>query len=495
MNNKLLTILWILIIAGTVFITIHKLKPKSDQLEKPETLTDVTVTKDNKTIDNKNDEVPRKETNKTAADYTKLADEYLENEYYEKAIDNYEKAASLSPNSLEILLKLGDAYLKNNQPDQAKETFTTAAKIKPDSIDIKISLARSELNARQIEKAKEIIWLLDETNNTVKYYKAITLILYKDFDGAKKQFEAIYKADPKPTGDILKKTEKFMEAYTTFSYYKESDKIFLQLLLAKALTGVQENQAAIPLIYDILNTKNNYRDAWIILGYAYLNINKPDDAIDALTQAKDLTPEKPETLFFLGLAHFAKNDLNKAIYYIEQADKYGYEPKEQINLKLGDLYLLKEEYKKSAKKYEVVLKTNTKNMEVFIRAIWINIDKLNDPKKALELAQKAQEKYPKTAMSYNLLGWSYTALGDFDQAKENLQTALSLEPAFDAANLNYGWLYEKQGNALLAKEYYKKAYFLGKGNSIGTLAAVRYNKLTEKELQNYQVDVSAPVER
>lgn len=486
--KKLLTILWIIIIAGTAFLTFHKLKPKSDQLEKSENLTDIGVTKDNK-------KKFSEKTNKTAKDYIKLADEYMENEYYEKAIINYEKALDTSKNSIEILLKLGETYLKNNQPDEAKKIFTSAAKIEPDSIEIKISLARSELNAREIEKAKTLIWTLDEKDNRVAYYKGITLILYKDFDAAKKQFEAIAKADPKPTADILKNTEKFLEAYTTYSYYKESEKIFLQLLLAKTMTAVQENQAAIPLIYDILNTKNNYRDAWVVLGYAYLNINKADDAIDALTQAKDLTPEKPETLFLLGLAHFARNDIDKAIYYIEQADKYGYEPKDQIDLKLGDLYLLKEEYRKSAKKYENVLKKNTKNMEVFMRAIWLNIDKLNDPEKALALAEKAKAKYPQDAMSYNLLGWSYTALGDFEKAKENLQKALSFEAEFDAANLNFGWLYEKQGNALLAKEYYKKAYFLGKGNSIGTMAAARYNKLTEQELQNYQVNVSAPVER
>jgi len=113
-----------------------------------------------------------------------------------------------------------------------------------------------------------------------------------------------------------------------------------------------------------------------------------------------------------------------------------------------------------------------------VRAIWLNIDKLDNATKAVELAQKALEVHPEEAMSYNLLGWSYTATGNFQEAEQYLNQALSLNPDFDAAILNLGWLKEKQGKTVLAKEYYKKAYNLGNGNSIASLAAKRYNNIT-----------------
>lgn len=384
--KKLLTILWIIILGGTAFIVINKFKPKAELPQKTEEVTEV-----EETIDNSDStKIPRTQVSKTINDYLKLADEYLENGYADKAIDNYIQALELDPDSVNTLVLLGEAYLKNNQPDKAKEVFTSASNLNKGSTDIKIYIARSELAAREIEKAKTIIWSLDENNIRVKYYKAIILILYKKPDEAKKLFEEITKSESvKSDPKIEENTKKFLDAYTTFSYYKESDQVFLELLLAKALIDVQEYQTAIPLLFSILNTKNNYRDAWIVLGYSYLSINKPNDAIDALMQAKDLTSDKPETLFFLGLAYFAKNDIDKAIYYIDKADKYGYEPKDQVNLKLGDLYSLKADFKK-------------------------------------------------------------------------------------------------------AKEYYKEAYEAGKNNSISKIAARRYNKLTEKELQNYQVNISAP---
>ena len=68
-----------------------------------------------------------------------------------------------------------------------------------------------------------------------------------------------------------------------------------------------------------------------------------------------------------------------------------------------------------------------------------------------------------------------------------------MNPYFDAANFNFGILYEKQGLALLAKEYYKNAYILGDGNSISQMAASNFNKLTEKEAQKYyQTNISQP---
>lgn len=466
--RKLLATLWIVIIASVVFITFHFSKPKSDQLENQ---LPVTTTLDTK--------ISRGQAVATNGNYEKTGDDFLNKDDLENAIANYQKALTVKPGDIELMLKLGDTYLKNNQTDEARDLFTEAVKLKPNSIDVNIALARTYLGMRQIENAKKIIWTLDDKNPRAQYYKGIIAILYKNFAGAKTIFEDISKLNPKPEQSLLDNNQKFLDAYQNFSYYKGSENTYLELLLAKAMTSTNEYQAAIPLLYDILNTKNNYRDAWIVLGYAYLNINKPNDAVDALIQAKDLTPEKPETLFYLGLAYFAKDDLDKAIYYIEKADKQGYEPKDQINLKLGDLYLLKKDYQKSSDHYSNVVSTNTKNMDIFVRAVWINIEQLNKPDTALALSKKALETHPNDAMSYNLLGWSYTALGNFADAKKNLDTAISMQPNLDATNLNYGWLSEKSGDNNQAKAYYKKAYALGRGNSISKLAATRYNSLNQ----------------
>ncbi len=466
--KKILATLWGIILVGVVLITLQLNKPQSYQFENQE------ISKKN----NSQKAIPRIKTT-TSGNYEKTGDNYLDQDDLENAITNYQKGLEASPDKLTLAIKLSETYLKNNQSNEARDLLTEVLKTHIASIDTNIALAQTYLSMRQIEKAKSIIWALDEKNNRVQYYRGIISILYKDFKGAKKIFETISKAEPKAAESILENTQKYLTAFESFSYYKGGQNAYLELLLAKAMTETQEYQIAIPLLYDILNNKNNYRDAWILLGYSYLNVNKINEAIDALVQAKELTPQKPETLFYLGLAYFAKDEIDKAIYYIESADKYGYEPKEQVKLKLGDLYLLKKEYQKSASSYENVLSLNSKKIDVFERVVWLNIDQLDNPQKALTLSQKALETHPNEAMSYNLVGWAYTALGNYQKGKENLDIALNIDQNLDATNLNFGWLYEKFGNEVLAKEFYKKAYMLGRGNSIGKLAAARYNNLSQ----------------
>ncbi len=478
--------MWVIILTGVIFIGSRFYKVEDDSINQ---LTNVeTNEKDKDIVKIDGLDIP-KEGDKTYQEYLTNAESFFKSGDFAKAVLNYEKAVKANPNSPELIAALGESYLKNNQPDKAKKAFSAALKLNSTSTVLKLGLARAHLNSREIEEANEIIAILDTSNPEVIYYQGIIKILYRKFDDAKTLFKKVATMEPKASDTLLKNTAKFLASYDNFDLYPETDKLYLELMLAKNLTDIQEYKAAIPVLYDIINTKNNYRDAWIVLGFAYLNSDKPKEAIDALEQAKELTPAKPETLFFLGLSYFADNQIDKAIHYVELADKNGFEPKEQIELKLGDLYLLKQDYQKSAENYESLLTKNTDKIDVFTRAIWLNIDKLNNPENGLEIAQKAVEIHPDKAMSFNLLGWAYTAMEDYDNAEKNLQIALSMDPKLDAVHLNLGWLYEKNGQETLAKEYYKKAYQIGKNNSIASLAAVRYNKLNDQNSQkSFQVN-------
>ena len=336
---------------------------------------------------------------------------------------------------------------------------------------------------------------MDEFDYQVKYYKAIVLILYKSFDESKALFGEIV-ANKSLTQKLISNAQKFLDKFETFSYFKESNPLYLETLLAKAMTETGEYGSAIPILFDVITQKNNYRDAWLILGYAYLNTGSYPDAIDSLNKAETLDPQKSETLFYLGLAYFADNNIEKAIYYLDKSDKKGFQLKDQINLKLGELYTIKGEYDTAAKKYEKVIAVNTSNIEVFIKLVELYIDKLNQPEKALTVSEKTIETFSDNAMSYNLKGWALTALGRYTEAKEYLYKALEIDKSSSSTNLNIGWLYEKQGLTDLAKDYYKKAYILGENTSEGSIALNRLNNLnkpTEVEKTQYSnYDISKP---
>lgn len=470
--KKLLTTLWIVIIATAAFIAVQMFKP--DSLSTPEeTNPDSKPTQET----SESSEIDTSELSGTYSEYLVNGDNAFTEANYSKAIGNYEAAVKLNPTSTDLLFRLANAYLLNQQPKEAKAVFETILEIDRTSLSAHLGIAESYLNLRDFENAKNVTWKLDPTLPEVRYYTGLILILHKDFEGAKKKFTSIIEDETILDQNLKEKAQIFSNAFATFAVFPEGNLLHLQTLLAKAFTDNGHYEPAIPLLYDIINQKNNYRDAWLILGYAYLNTNKIDDAVDALKEALALSPEKPETLFFLGLAYFSNNQTENAIYYLEEAKKFGFEPVEQVDLKLGDLYLLKKEFDQAATSYEAVIAKNVSNIEVFVKAVWLNIDELENYERALLLGQIALENHPENPMSYNLVGWAYTAQNDFKEARKYLGKALDLDPNFDAANLNLGWLYEKEGQKALAKEFYKKAYNLGNGNAVATLAAQRYNSL------------------
>ncbi len=488
--KKLLTLLWVVIVAGSALIAIS--------LFKPDTKHEDGITADLRTEDENENEVESiknlgTKEKKDFGKYMKLGDEEFANSYYEKAVNSYTEAAKINPSSSEAFLKLGESYLKINEGNFATKAFFKAGQLNPASLNAKLGQAKAEISNRNIEAAKNIIWQLDENEAEVKYYKAIILILANKADEAKIKFQELSQLPKEEFESIVQKSEKFLDKYKIYESFIETKPPFLKVLLAQALAENKEYKAAIPLLYIVLETESNYRDAWIILGYSYLADNQTKEAIDAFDKANSISSENPKILFFLGLSYFANNQIDEAIFYLKAADKNGYEPKDQINLRLGDLYVIKKEYEDARTSYENVLNDNQENIQVFLRAAWLDIEKLNQPENALIVANLAIEKHPENAMSYNLAGWAYTALGEYQNGKEYLDKAISMDPKLDSIHLNFGWLYEKKGSTKLAKEYYKKAYILGKGNSIGNLAAIRFNKITEKELgEYYQANIASP---
>ncbi|MFA7685455.1 MAG: tetratricopeptide repeat protein [Candidatus Gracilibacteria bacterium] len=475
--KKTLAILWAVIILGSAFIAINIFKPNViDLKDKFPTLNKTPIS----------DKIPQKEENneptQSYEEYLLLGDRYITNKNYPLAIENYRLALKRNPENITPYVKLGATYLKNNEPTKAYDYFLKALKINPDSLTSQLGVAQSFINIRQFEKARDYLVTLDQTKYEIKYYNALILILFKEFDNAEIVLNEIVTAKEKVDDKFLNYSQKFLDKYKTFSSFKEGDNLFLETLIAKALTEVEQYDAAVPLLYDVINQKPNYRDPWIILGYAYLKTGKTGDAIDAFSNAQTKFPDKPETLFFLGISYFANSNLERAVYYLEEAEEKGYEPKDILNMKLGDIYMQQGKYEDSANKYDEVLSVNTSNLDIFNRAIWIYIEKLNNPTKALELAQKAVKSFPDNAMSHNLLGWAYTASNDFEKAKESLQKALELDENLDAVYLNIGILYEKQGVDDKAKEFYDKALLLGQGSSVGNLAKIKIQNLANKTI-------------
>ena len=468
--KQLVTTLWILIIAGALFISYSFLiAPNIDNDDKqPETPS------------TQQPQTPA-EKNENYSTLIRTGDDYFENDFFTEALAEYKKALTRTPESKEALFKVATTYLKDNKPERAREFLLQLRESHP-STEIDVLIGRSYLNQRDVEQAKTHFESLDYKDGNVKFYRGIIDILYKKYDAAKESLNG--------TEDIRAKI--LLQAFAITESTSEPQTSYTDTLFAKAFIDAEEYEAAIPLLFNAINSQNDYRDSWVLLGYAYLKTGKYDDALDSFLQAKTLDPEKPETLFFLGITYAVQDKLDDAIFYLEKAKIAGFEPEVQVRQKLGDIHLLQEEYDKAVKEYEKVTLLNPSDITIFTKAVWASIEKLDKPHRALGFGERAVIEHPDEAMSYNLRGWSYVAMGDYDKAKADLTRALELDPNLPSAYLNIGWMFEKQGELKIAKEYYKKAYNLDDSGSISSIAVVRFNQITKKVINShFQADITS----
>lgn len=407
--------------------------------------------------------------------------------YFSLALAEYEAAIKNHAGNVQPLLAAGNLALRLNDIPKAKAYFQQILQYDPQSIDAQLGVVRTLLAQRNIDEARTLLENITAHNQTSRFYQGMVAAAKGDHDAAKAIFNDIVN---QPESDELRgKADSFLAAYAEFNAFAEGDPLHRVVLLGRSYNQVEAYDLAIAQLLEVVKSKKDYRDAWILLGYAYLRQEKFPDARDALEEARKLDPDKPEPLFYLGITYYGLKDLDKAIQYFELAKKKGYEPVIQINQKLAEIYLIQKNYPKSAQNYEEVLALNGSDVNYYVKPLWIYLDILKEPQKAVALAEKAVKAHPDQAMSYNLLGWAYLGNKQYKEAQQYLDKALTLDPKLNAVHLNYGMLYEQQGRLDAALASFKKAYQMGNGDSISQAAAAHYNRLMESFQDSLKANV------
>lgn len=81
-----------------------------------------------------------------------------------------------------------------------------------------------------------------------------------------------------------------------------------------------------------------------------------------------------------------------------------------------------------------------------------------NPQSAAEVLELAVEREPgRQASLHETLGRAYYAARRFDQAREEFERALELDPSNDYAHFGVGWCLERQGRLPDAAKHYKLA--------------------------------------
>ncbi|MGC8501988.1 tetratricopeptide repeat protein [Desulfurella sp.] len=343
--------------------------------------------------------------------YIALADMYVKQNNYTKAIKSYEE-----------FLKLPD---KNKEEEVY--VYTTMASIYY-SIDKDLkkaieyykkaySLDKSQLNLERLSylllqnhNYKEVVNLLSlsqdtEHSSTLRYFLGLAYFSLKNYKQsivelsnvdfasdlyvdaqAKKAICYLEMKEPKEALNTIQKIIKVSpneELYKTYFYIlnqekdwsglinalkqslkvtKDKEKIYFYL--ADVYYGkMHDKQAAIHFLDEALRIKPNDPEVLNYLGYLYIDENIDVKAgIEMVKKALKLQPNNPYYLDSLGWGYFKEKRFKLAQYYLERANRLLKKPENTIALHLAKVYEALG-YKSKAKKIAIEVLKNEPNNE------------------------------------------------------------------------------------------------------------------------------------
>jgi len=316
----------------------------------------------------------------------------------------------------------------------------------------------------------------DNPNSQHAIFSNALLFAYQDNDEeAKNNFKKALETD----GIIdPQKIQNFLDAYTTFESAKQGQRIYLDALLTKACIDAEKYEFAKKIATKVLNQKSDYRDVWILLGYANLKTESYAEAEDAFLKAKSIDSVKPEIHYFLGLARYMQENWQGAIEEFELGILYGFEPKQEAYKKIAESQTNLGAYEEALKAYEYLVSIDKSSVLLFEAPIKIAIYSVKDFDRALTLANTATTSFPNEPLGFTLTAEVYLAKNELESAENNANIAIDLNPLFAKAYYIKGVIKEAKGELDEAKKAYKSAYELSpQGDEISIKSAEKYNAI------------------
>lgn len=350
-----------------------------------------------------------------------------EQQDYSGALTAFQKALSLAPRLTATHNNLGNLYLAQKNFDQAEKEFRATLRIDP-------------------------------ANRDGNYDLGVLLMARGSPADAIPCFERVHPADPETQLNLIhaylqtKRTARALRLVTALSAQKKNDvktHVSLGVMLASegqykpAELELEKADALTPDTFEILyNLGQTYlldeaypkaeleltralklnptsSEALYLLGQTYSKEARPLDALDALVRAHDAAPDNTDIILLMAHVSIAQGYFQDAIPLLEKGLQVAPQ-RTDLRAALGESYFKADQIEKAIDEFKQVI-----------------------------VAQPSSR-------AYAYLGLSHAYLGRFDEAKQDFQSGLKLDPHNSFCLFNLGYIAEQQGDSAGAIAIFQK---------------------------------------
>jgi tetratricopeptide (TPR) repeat protein len=245
---------------------------------------------------------------------------------------------------------------------------------------------------------------------------------------------------------------------------------------------------------EVLQKQPNSAVGYYLRGKLYLAEEKFDLAQTALLKTIDLDPNLTSAYDLLAATFLRANNLPEAL---NQMNAVLAKNPEDIRARLttGMIYGQMKEFNKARDAYEKVIAANPTLVTALNNLAYLYAEKLNDPKRATELAQKARLIAPTNPSVLDTLGWITYKQGDYQQAADLLGESVAKGPDNAEIQFHLGMAEYMMGRtdaarAALAKAVGSATDFDGKEEARGRLASLGKEGVVAQNLSAPEVEAS-----
>ena len=327
---------------------------------------------------------------------------YIQQDDWDKAIEQLEAAVEIFPNDAEAHMLLGRGYGKKNKFAEMIEQFNASKAAGPQFV--------KDIN-------HEIAYYWTNTFNAgVKSFNAGTL------DKAIKQFSTCILIDStkkdayKNLANCYQRSDDIPNAISVLEVYltKHTDDVESMLRLHDLYIATKEYDKSIALLTKAEKVDPDNVDILSSIAIVYDMKGEREKAFEVYKNAIIKNPDSPDLLFNLARLYFMRNDFENAIKYFDRVIAINPDDFES-NLNVGNAYLSKaEKMDKALRAEEEKAGKELTEKRAEVKSIYL---------KAVPYLEKSLEMKPDQAGVWNNLGVAYIRSDQMDKGKEAFDKA------------------------------------------------------------------------
>ncbi|GAC1661181.1 MAG: hypothetical protein NVS9B4_13080 [Candidatus Acidiferrum sp.] len=416
----------------------------------------------------------------------------LEEGRYGESTSFFNQALALNPHLVGARTSLGNAYALQGKPDLARKSFQEVLRVDPGNFNARFDLAKIEASTNhfrqsldaagpilpQLSQSDEGIVLVatdygalekrEELKKLVANWQQIAapsdeaslefgnvLLTYGMPEEARNVFEAAeirIAAHPSPATTlslgkgymslgVLDRAEQNFQLALTLA----PTCVLCELSLAEIAEKQGNSEKALSHLIAAKKIDSENPEILFEFGKVCLQRNLVNDALPALAKAVALKPEQDSYVYVLGSANVAKGDLPKAAALF--AGLLRKRPRDAVlNYSLGAVYYLQGRYAEaeSALKASLLAEPDQVAASYYLG---LTYDALAQDDLAIPIFRDLLKSHSDHVPSYVKLGSILLRQHHYEEAEQNLERAVSLDPSSVEGHYQLGLLLRRLGKA------------------------------------------------